>query len=143
VFTAMIPTYAENPDTAMEFLLHLTANYQAASEASKLYNFPAFPDTFPGLTDDGGPLDADPFGSEPPDKLSVLKTANDWTVNLGWPGPANAMIGEAFNTFILSDMMAKAARGDMTPEEAVAEAETTLNEIAQRWRDEGLMGGGQ
>jgi multiple sugar transport system substrate-binding protein len=143
VFTAMIPTYAENPDTAMEFLLHLTANYQAAVDNSKFYNFPAFPDTAPGLTEDGGPLDNDPYGSEPPDKLAVLKTANDWTVNLGWPGPANAMIGEAFNTFILSDMMAQAARGDMSPEDAVAEAETRLNEIAQRWRDEGLMGGGQ
>jgi multiple sugar transport system substrate-binding protein len=143
VFTSMIPTYAENPDTAMEFLLHLTANYQAASEASKLYNFPAFPDTFPTLFEDGGPLENDPNGSEPADKLVPLKSANDWTVNLGWPGPANAMIGEAFNTFVLSDMMAQAARGDVTPEEAVASAESTLNEIAQRWRDQGLMGGGQ
>ena len=142
VFTAMIPTYSENQDTAKEFLLHLTANYEAAVDNSKFYNFPSFPDTVPGLTDDGGPLDNDPFGSEPPDKLGVLKTANDWTVNLGWPGPANAMIGEAFNTFVLSDMMAQAARGDLTPEEAVAEAEAKLEESAQRWRDEGLMGGG-
>jgi multiple sugar transport system substrate-binding protein len=52
------------------------------------------------------------------------------------------MIGEAFNTFILSDMMAKAARGDMSPQDAIAEAETKLNEIAQNWRDKGLMGGG-
>ena len=115
VFNAMIPTYAANADTAKEFLLHLVANYQAASEASKLYNFPAFPDSYPGLTEDGGPLDNDPNGSNPPDKLAPLKTANDWTVNLGWPGPANAMIGECFNTFILSDMMAKASRGDMSP----------------------------
>jgi maltose-binding protein MalE len=142
VFNSMIPTYAANPDTAREFLLHLVANYQAASEASKLYNFPAFPDTFPGLSDDGGPLDNDPNGSVPPDKLAPMKTANDWTVNLGWPGPANAMIGECFNTFVLSDMMAKAARGDMSPADAVAEAETKLNEIAQNWRDQGLMGGG-
>lgn len=143
VFTAMIPTYSENPDTAMEFLLHLTANYQAAVENSQLYNFPSFPDTYPNLFDEDGPLFNDPYGSVPPDKLAPLQDANDWTVNLGWPGPANAMIGEAFNTFVLSDMMARAARGDQTVEESVAEAETTLNEIAQRWRDEGLMGGGQ
>lgn len=140
-FVAMIPTYAENPDTAMEFLLHLVANYQAASEASALYNFPAFPETFPALTQPDGPLADDPYGSEPPDKLLPLRSAPDWTVNLGWPGPANAMIGECFNSFILSDMMAKAARSDMSPADAVAEAETRLNEIAQRWRDEGLMGG--
>jgi multiple sugar transport system substrate-binding protein len=142
VFTAMIPTYSQNQDTAKEFLLHLVANYQAVSDNSRFYNFPAFPDTYAELTADGGPLDNDPHGSEPPDKLAVLKTANDWTVNLGWPGPANAMIGEAFNTFILSDMMAKAARGDMSPQDAIAEAETKLNEIAQNWRDKGLMGGG-
>ncbi len=52
------------------------------------------------------------------------------------------MIGEAFNTFVLSDMMAQAARGDLTPQDALAEAETRLNEIAQNWRDQGLMGGG-
>ena len=143
VFTAMIPTYSKNQDTAKEFLLHLTANYKAVSENSKLYNFPSFPDTFPELAQEDGPLSNDPFGSTPPDKLMPLLTAPDWTVNLGWPGPANPMIGECFNTFILSDMMAKAARGDMTPEEAVTEAETKLNEIAQRWRDQGLMGGGQ
>jgi hypothetical protein len=31
----------------------------------------------------------------------------------------------------------------MTPEEAVAEAEELLNQIAQNWRDRGLMGGGE
>jgi multiple sugar transport system substrate-binding protein len=143
VFTAMIPTYSKNQDTAKEFLLHLTANYKAASENSKFYNFPSFPGTFPELTEKDGPLANDPYGSEPPDKLLTLITAPDWTVNLGWPGPANPMIGECFNTFILSDMMAKAARGDMSPEDAVAEAETKLNEIADRWRKQGLMGGGQ
>ena len=139
----MIPTYAANPDAAMEFLLHLTANYQAAVDNSLFYNFPAYPETYPTLTEDDGPLFDDPYGSVPPDKLAPLQGADDWTVNLGWPGPANALIGEAFNTFVLSDMMARASRGDQTVEESVAEAETTLNEIAQRWRDEGLMGGGQ
>ncbi len=142
VFTSMIPTYAQNQDTAREFLLHLVANYEAASENSKLYNFPAFPDTVPDLFTEGGWLENDPAGSEPPDKLTPLSAANDWTVNLGWPGPANALIGEAFNTFVLSDMMAKSARGDVTPQEAVAEAEQTLNGIAEKWRTEGLIGGG-
>ncbi|MDQ3539703.1 MAG: hypothetical protein M3440_03365, partial [Chloroflexota bacterium] len=142
VFTAMIPTYSQNQDTAREFLLHLVANYQAATDEGQLYNFPAFPEVYPELTEDDGPLDNDPYGAQPVDKLAPLKTANDWTVNLGWPGPANAMIGEAFNTFVLSDMMAKASRGDMTPQDAIAEAETKLNQIATNWRNEGLMGGG-
>ena len=139
----MIPTYSPNQDTAKEFLLHLVANYEAACLGGKLYNFPTFPSTVPDLLTEGGYLDNDPNGAEPPDKLSVLKTANDWTVNLGWPGPANALAGQAQNEFVLSNMMAKAAREELTVEEAVAEAEQILNQMAQNWRNEGLMGGGQ
>src|SRR5665811_831357 len=84
--------------------LHLTANYQAVSENSKFYNFPSFPETFPALGEEDGPLSDDPYGSVPPDKLLPLLGAPDWTVNLGWPGPANPMIGEAFNTFVLSNI---------------------------------------
>jgi multiple sugar transport system substrate-binding protein len=139
----MIPTYSPNQDTAKEFLFHLVANYEAACLGGKLYNFPAFPSVFPELTEEGGPLDNDPAGAQPPDKLNVLKTAADWTVNLGWPGPANALAGQSQNEFVLSNMMAKAARDEMSVEDAVAEAEQILNQMAQTWRDQGLMGGGQ
>ncbi|MDQ3411350.1 MAG: extracellular solute-binding protein [Chloroflexota bacterium] len=142
VFTAMIPNYSENIDTAKEFLLHLVANYDAAAFESELYNFPAFPDTVPDLTTDGGLLDEDPFGSEPIDKLSILKSAVDWTVNLGWPGPANAAIGELFNLPTIPNMMASAARRELTPEEALAAAETEIEAIFETWRGEGLVGGG-
>lgn len=135
-----IPTYSPNQDTAREFLLHLVANYEAGLLASKLYNFPTFPDSAPGLQD---ALAEDPNGSEPADKLMVLSDADQWTVNLGWPGPANALAGEAQTTFVLSNMMARAAREEMTPEEAVAEAEQQLNQIAETWRSRGLMGSGQ
>lgn len=134
-----IPTYAENQDTAKAFLLHLVANYEAAMLGSELYNFPTFPASAPGLMD---ALDNDPFGSDPADKLNMMADADKWTVNLGWPGPANAMAGEAQTTFILSNMMAKHARGEMTAEEAVAEAEELLNQSAETWRSRGLMGGG-
>jgi maltose-binding protein MalE len=143
VFISMIPTYSQNQDTAREFLLHLVANYEAACENSKLYNFPAYPQTVPNLFTDDGWLANDPAGSQPPDKLKPLQTANDWTVNLGWPGPANAMIGEVFNTFVLSNMMARAARGEQSPQDSVAQAEQEINAIAEKWRNEGLMGGGQ
>jgi multiple sugar transport system substrate-binding protein len=135
-----IPSYSQNQDTAKEFLLHLVENYEAATLGSLLYNFPAFPATVPGLDD---ALTNDPAGSEPADKLLVIKDAADWTVNLGWPGPANAMAGEAQTTFILSNMMAKAARDEMSVEDAVTEAEKLLNQSAESWRGRGLMGGGQ
>jgi multiple sugar transport system substrate-binding protein len=136
----LIPTYSPNQQTAKEFLLHLVANYDAALLASKIYNFPTFPSTAPSLQE---ALANDPDGSQPPDKLLVLADADQWTVNLGWPGPANALAGEAQTTFVLSNMMAQAARGDLSPEDAVAEAEQRLNQIAESWRSRGLMGGGQ
>lgn len=135
-----VPKYSQNQDTAKEFILHLVGNYEAAALASKLYNFPSFPPTVPGLDE---ALANDPAGSEPADKLLVLQDAADWTVNLGWPGPANAMAGQAQTTFVLSNMMAKTARGEMSAEESVAEAEAQLEEIAETWRSRGLMGGGQ
>lgn len=135
-----LPSYSQNQDTAREFLLHLIENYQAALEASQLYNFPAFPDSAPKLADQ---VAKDPFGSDPADKLSVIANAADWTVNTGWPGPCNAMAGEALSTFVLSDMMAKASREEMSVEDAVAEADGKLNQIAENWRNQGLMGGGQ
>lgn len=142
VFTSMIPTYSPNIDTAKEFLLHLVANYAEAANESELYNFPAFPETVPDLIVDGGLLDEDPFGSEPADKLSILKTAEDWTVNLGWPGPANAAIGELFGLPTLPNMMAAAARREATPEEALATAEAEIQAIFENWRSQGLVGGG-
>ena len=84
VFISMIPNHAQYPDTAKEFLFHLVDNYAAACEQSELYNFPAWPSTVPDLE---SWLDNDPYGSQPADKLALLKTANDWTTNLGHPGP--------------------------------------------------------
>jgi len=142
VFNYQIPAHSQNSDTAKEFILHLVSNYGEASNQSKFYNFPAFANLAPELKAEGGWLDNDPYGSQPPDKLAVLKTADEWTVNLGWPGPANAAIGEIFALPIIPNMMARAARGEQTAAESVAQAETEINEIFTKWRGEGLMGGG-
>jgi multiple sugar transport system substrate-binding protein len=142
VMMYQMPQFSENQATAREFLLYLVDNYAEAVDQSKYYNFPAFPSLVPELTADGGLLDNDKYGSNPPDKLATLKTANDWTTNLGWPGPANAAIGEIFSLPIIPNMMARAATGLQTPEEAVAQAEQEITEIFDRWRGEGLMGGG-
>lgn len=135
----VIPKYVEGPEleAAQAFLLHLTANYNQAVFNSKLYNFPAFPSTVPELD---GWLAVDPFGSRPADKLTVLNTAKDWVTWIGYPGPANPAIGEVFGTNIIVTMMAEAARGEKTPEQAVADAETQINAIFDKWRDAGLVG---
>jgi len=135
----VIPKYVEGPEleAAKAFLLHLTANYNQAVFNSKLYNFPAFKSTVPELD---GWLAQDPFGSRPANKLQVLSTAWDTVTWLGYPGPANPAIGEVFGTNIIVTMMAEAARGEKTPEQALADAETQINAIFAKWRDKGLVG---
>jgi multiple sugar transport system substrate-binding protein len=134
----VIPQHARNPEAAKEFILHLTANYAQATNNSELYTFPAFPQTVPQLNTW---LDNDPFGSQPANKLAFLKDAEDWSTTIGHPGPANAAIGEVFDTFILPKMMARAARGELSARDAVIDAENQIRPIFQRWRERGLVGG--
>lgn len=134
----VIPKHAKNPDAAKEFILNLVANYSQATNQSQLYTFPAFPQTVPQLD---GWLDNDPYGSQPANKLAFLKDAEKWSTTIGHPGPANAAIGEVFDTFILAKMMARAARGELSAKDAVADAENQIKPIFQRWRDRGLVGG--
>jgi hypothetical protein len=46
-----------------------------------------------------------------------------------------------FGTFIVPNMYARAARGRQSPEESVAEAESQMRPIFEKWRRRGLIGG--
>jgi multiple sugar transport system substrate-binding protein len=133
-----VPKHAKNPDAAKEFMLHLVANYAQATNNTELYTFPAFQKTVPQLD---SWLENDPYGSKPPNKLAFLKDAEKWTTNVGQPGPASAAIGEVFDTFVLPKMMAKAARGELSPRDAVVDAENQIKPIFAKWRERGLVGG--
>ncbi|MDR7520500.1 MAG: hypothetical protein QN123_13150 [Armatimonadota bacterium] len=147
--------FSRAPDLAKEFLLHLLDNYRDAVMASKLYNFPSFWGT---VADKNVPLAQkpaegrrwirsrvfrDPFESLPPDKLKVLADAENWSTNVGYPGTANPAEGEIFDTYVLTDMFAKAATGQLTPKQAVEEAHRRSREIFEKWRRAGLVGGGK
>jgi multiple sugar transport system substrate-binding protein len=138
MYNWIVPSHAKNVDAAKQFLLHYTDNLAPAAYHSKLYDLPAFPKVVPQLN---GWLDKDPFGAKPATKLAVLKNATEWSVNVGHPGPANTAIGEVFATFIIPNMYAKAARGEMTPQQAVADAERQIKPIFDKWRRRGLVGG--
>ena len=138
MYNWIVPSFAKNVDAAKEFLLHYTANLPSVTYHSKLYDFPAFPDLVPELD---GWLSKDPFGANPPDKLAVLKDSLDWCTNIGHPGPASPAIGEILYTFVIPNMYAKAAREELSPKQAVAEAEKQINAIFQNWRSRGLVAG--
>jgi multiple sugar transport system substrate-binding protein len=138
LYNWIVPKHAKGVDAAKAFLLHYTENFAAATWASKLYDFPAFAERVPQLN---GWLDKDPFGAKPADKLSFLKEATSWSTNIGYPGPSNTAIGEVFGTFVIPNMFASAARGSVTPKQAVARAEAQIKPIFEKWRARGLVGG--
>src|SRR5512143_445419 len=157
IYNYIVPKYSKNADTGKKFLLDLVKNYDQAMYASELYNSPAFFDAPIPSGDRGYPavqgakklrdlhnawFSEDPFAlpGEEKGKLAVLKDAEKWSTNLGYPGPANPAEGEVFATFVLPNMMANAARG-MKPEDAVAQAELLTKAIFLKWRKKGLVGG--
>jgi multiple sugar transport system substrate-binding protein len=137
----VIPSYVEGDEleAAKKFILDHTENYSDVTYNSELYNFPCHPSAVPELD---GWLEEDPFGSVPPNKFEVLKTVNDWSVHLGYPGTSNPAIGQVFGENVISNMVSRVALGDMTAEESVAQATERVEEIFAEWREKGLVGGG-
>ncbi len=158
IYNYIIPKYAsKNADTAKKFLLDLVANYDQAMYYSELYNSPAFfgapvPSGSRGYDKIVGAkklrdlhnawFDKDPWAipGEATDKLKVLKDAEQWSTNVGHPGPASPAVGEIFGTFVLPNMMANAARG-MNAHKAVEQAEILTKAVFDKWRKKGLVGG--
>jgi multiple sugar transport system substrate-binding protein len=121
--------FAENKELAKKFLLDYIDDFEAAFVASEFYDFPTFEKAVPNLQDR---VANDPV-SDPPDKLKIIGTALEWATNVGYPGYATAPIDEVFNTFVVNTMMAKAARDEMSPEEAVNAAEKEIKRIFEKW----------
>ncbi len=140
LYNWVVPSHAKNPDAAKEFLLHYASNMPQATYHSKLYDFPAFPTAVPQLD---GWLANDPFSTSNPTKLSFLKIDDvlKWSTNIGHPGPASMAVGEVFSTHVIPNMMGRAARGQQSAKDSVAQAEGEIKQIYGRWRQRGLVGG--
>jgi multiple sugar transport system substrate-binding protein len=122
--------FAENRDGAKQFLVDYLDAFGDAFKASEFYNFPCFPKTVPNLSQQ---IANDPK-AKPPDKYRVLGNVLEWATNVGYPGYATAAIDEAFNTFVLPTMFAKAARDELSPEDAVKAADRELRRIFDKWK---------
>jgi multiple sugar transport system substrate-binding protein len=158
IYVSVVPKFAREPDLAKQFLLDLCANYDQAIWASKLYNTPSFFQTKVPAGDRGYPplagaatlrnqFDAwfakDPFAlpGEAAGKLKPLQGAEQWSTNVGHPGPASPAIGEIFGTFVIPNMFAKVAQGRQSAEDAVKEAAAECRKIFAKWREQKLVGG--
>jgi multiple sugar transport system substrate-binding protein len=122
--------FAENKEGAKQFLMDLVNGFSTAFNASEFYIFPCFPATVPDIKTR---LANDPK-AVPNNKYAVLGDVLTWATNVGYPGYATAAIDEAFNTFVIPTMFAKAARDEMSPEAAVAAADTELRRIFDKWK---------
>ena len=128
--------FANNRDAAEQFLVDLVVNYEQAFLNSKFYNFPSFPDS---VSDIGGKLANDEV-ADPPDKYVILgEIAETATFNVGHPGFSNAAIDEAFNKFLIPQMFAQVARGQLSAEESVESISQQVEQIFQKWRDQGKI----
>ena len=67
----------------------------------------------------------------PPDKYSVLIDGADWTTNVGYPGYTNAAVAEVMASGLIPTMFAQAATGQLTPEDALAQADQDLRHLRQ------------
>jgi multiple sugar transport system substrate-binding protein len=122
--------FAGNQEGAKQFLAELIDSSKAVYEQSRGCNFPIYQKTVPDLI---VRLENDPRG-EPPYKYKELKDALHWTANLGFPGFANPVGMEAFNTFVVPRMFMSVVKGEASPEEAARTAEAEVKRIADKWR---------
>jgi multiple sugar transport system substrate-binding protein len=127
---SVVWNFAQNQEGAKQFLADLIDNSKTAYEKSAGCNFPTFQKTLPNLI---ARLDNDPH-ADPPNKYIALKDALYWTRNMGFPGYANPVGMEAFNSFVIPRMFISVITGQSSPEDAIQTAEAEVMRIADRWK---------
>ncbi len=130
VDTYAIWNFAENIDGAKKFLVDYVSNFRRAFIASEFYNFPCFPDTVPDIAT----LIQNDTKAVPRDKYAIFGDVTDWMTNVGYPGYANAAIDELFGNGAITRMFAEAARGTLTPEQAMNAAHAEVRDAFAKWR---------
>ena len=127
--------FAQNQEAAKQFLVDLASAYRDSFRESQYLQLPSFPDALSDLAD----LVATDATAQPPDKYRVMADAAEWSTNVGHPGHTNVAHDEVVRTSIISQMFAAAARGEVTPEEAVQAAEAKIRPIYDKWREQGKI----
>lgn len=121
--------FAKNKEGAIEFLKAYRDNWPAAFKASEGYNNPCFENLVPKPM----PILSDDPTSTPHDKFKILQDSDKWSAAPGYPGPSWPAVDEVFNNFIIPDMMAKTATGQMSAEDSVKWAAHQCEAIYKKW----------
>ncbi|OSJ17390.1 hypothetical protein BST63_12310 [Bradyrhizobium canariense] len=121
--------FAKNKEVAIEFLKYYSQHWPEAFKASEGYNNPCFANLVPKPM----PILSDDATSQPHDKLKLLQDSDRWSAIPGYPGPATPATDEIYYAFIINDMMAKAATGQLGAEDSVKQAAQQCEAIFQKW----------
>ena len=140
--------FSKNQDAARSSWSRSSTPPASRCTASKLYNFPSFygaaadpgtamPRSRAGAAWIAKQCNDDPFGSQPATSSSLLAKSLPWSTNLGHPGFANPAEGEIFDTYVVTDMFAKAATGALSPKDALTRGQHAGKGIFGKWRKKG------
>jgi multiple sugar transport system substrate-binding protein len=135
LYMYVIWNFAENIDTAKQFIIDYMAHLRQGFLASEFQNMPTVAALVPDLQ---ALLAADPAAGST-GKYDILSDGLSWTTNLGAPGFTNAAIVEVLDAGTISRMFAQAATGELSPDEALARADAELTNIFQKWREKGKL----
>ena len=106
---------------------------------SGFYNFPAWTNAVPGGFRAMNRMAAADT-HKPRGKYTILTSiARRYTTNVGYPGFANAAVGDIFNQFLIPQMFAQVAQGKMTPADAARSMQGQFRTIYGKWRAQGLQ----
>ena len=131
--------FAKNKDAAKKYLVDQQLAYRQHFVQSKFYNFPCWTNSIKGGFKTIRKL-CNQDRHKPLGQYNILNSiAQKNTTNVGYPGYANAAIGEIFNLGLVPQMFAQVAQGKMTAEDAARGAERTFKNIFAKWRNQGLM----
>jgi multiple sugar transport system substrate-binding protein len=131
--------FTQNKEAAKKYLIDQQLAYRDHFIQSKFYNFPAWTNAIKGGFKTIHKLAAADT-HKPRGKYTVLTTiAEKYTTNVGYPGFANAGVGDIFNQFLIPQMFAQVAQGKMTPEDAARSMQGQFKTIYAKWRAQGLL----
>jgi multiple sugar transport system substrate-binding protein len=131
--------FAKNKEAAKRFLVDQQLDYREHFLQSKFYNFPAWTGAikggFPAIRKLTAADKHKPLG-----KYTVLTTiAEKYTTNLGYPGFSNAAIDEIWNRYLIPQMFAQVAQGNLAPADAVSSFGKQFKTIHRKWQNQGLV----
>jgi multiple sugar transport system substrate-binding protein len=131
--------FAQNKQAAKQYLVDQQLAYRDHFLQSKFYNFPAWTNAVKGGFKAIRKITA-ADKHKPLGKYTILTTiAEKYTTNVGYPGFANAAVGDIFNQFLVPQMFAQVAQGKMTPEDAARSMQGQFRSIYAKWRAQKLI----